>query len=142
MIYTRLTEKALKIAYSAHHGQADREGLPYIHHPLHLAEQMQTEDACVVALLHDVVEDTDISIDDLRSEGFTEEQLTAIKYLTHNPKDDYFEYVLKIRENDLARTVKLADLRHNMDITRLSKVTEKDLKRVEKYKKAEKLLLE
>ena len=131
MIYTELTEKAFKIAYDAHHGQTDRNGIPYIHHPLHVAEDMTSEDACVVALLHDVVEDTDVTIEDLRREGFTEEQLTAVEYMTHDPKDDYFDYVSRIRENELAREVKLADLRHNMDLTRLSKVTEKDLKRVE-----------
>ncbi|MBP3233958.1 MAG: GTP pyrophosphokinase [Eubacterium sp.] len=150
MIYTRLTKLAMNIAYKAHLGQTDRNGLPYIYHPMHLAEQMKTEDTCVVALLHDVIEDTSMTLDNLREYGFTEKQLEAVWYMTHIIPDrsmteeekleDYFAYVRRIRENEIARIVKLADLRHNSDETRLNKVTEKDVKRKEKYLKAIQIL--
>ncbi|SNU07810.1 HD domain-containing protein [Lachnospiraceae bacterium] len=146
MIYTHFTKLAMKVAYKAHEGQTDRNGLPYIYHPLHLAEQMETEDTCVVALLHDVVEDTDMTIEDLRVLGFTEKQLEAVEYMTHiSPEgelteeeklEDYYSYVRRIKENEIATKVKLADLAHNSDLTRLDKVTDADLKRLEKYQKA------
>ena len=151
MIYTKLTKKAMKIAYAAHMGQTDRQGLPYIYHPLHLAEQMQTEDTCVAALLHDVVEDTDMTFEELEKSGFTQVQMEAVRLLTHIPKEglsgeeeileDYFEYVKKIKASEVARAVKLADLEHNSDLTRLDNVTDKDMKRCEKYKKAAEMLL-
>ena len=150
MIYTHFTKLAMKVAYKAHEGQTDRNGLPYIYHPLHLAEQMETEDTCVVALLHDVVEDTDMTIEDLRVLGFTGKQLEAVEYMTHiSPEgglteeeklEDYYSYVRRIKENEIALTVKLADLAHNSDLTRLDKVTDADLKRVEKYRKAVEIL--
>ncbi len=151
MIYTELTRKAMRIAYKAHDGQLDREGLPYIHHPLHVAEQMQTEDTCVVALLHDVIEDSDITLEELAEEGFTGAQLEAVKLMTHIPPEnisteeerlkDYFDYVEAIRGNDIARTVKIADLLHNSDVTRLSHPGNLDSKRFEKYKHALEILL-
>jgi len=142
MIYTDMTRLAMKIAFEAHAKQKDRAGLPYITHPLHVAESMTTEDSCVVALLHDVIEDTDLTIEDLRGYGFSEDQLTAISLLTREKGEDYFEYVSHIRGNELATVVKLSDLKHNSDITRIPKPTEKDLKRLEKYEKAKCMLLE
>ena len=151
MIYTDLTRKAMQVAYDAHHGQVDKQGVPYILHPVHLAEQMETEDECVVALLHDVVEDTEITFDELAGYGFTEVQLEAVKILTHKTdkslkteeerERDYLEYVKKIRDNPLARKVKLADLEHNSDLSRLSSVSETELKRNKKYEKAKQILL-
>ena len=139
MIYTEKTHKAMKIAYEAHQGQVDRAGVPYIFHPFHLAEQMDTESECIVALLHDVVEDTDITFEDLEKD-FSSEVISALKLLTHQKCIPYMHYVEALKENPIARKVKLADLKHNSDITRLSTLTPKDIKRNEKYKKAIELL--
>lgn len=125
MIYTTLTKKALKICFNAHKDQVDKTGLPYVFHPFHLAEQMDTEDAVCVALLHDTVEDTDISFEDLINEGFNENIINALKLLTHNDDTPYLEYVARIKENPLARKVKLADLRHNSDLTRIDLTVDK-----------------
>lgn len=135
MVYTANTEKAMRIAYEAHHGQVDKSGVPYIFHPIHLAEQMETEEECIVALLHDVVEDTDITFEQLEKE-FSHTIIEALKLLTHDNSVEYMEYVKKIKYNPIARTVKLADLWHNYDITRLKKITKKDMKRREKYEVA------
>lgn len=136
MIYTDLTRKAMKIAYEAHAGQVDKAGLPYINHPLHLAEQMETEDTCVVALLHDVVEDTPVTLEDLRKVGFTETQLQAIKAMTHEKGVSYMDYIRELRNNEIAVVVKIADIRHNSDISRIADPTEKDIRRLDKYKSA------
>ncbi len=140
MIYTDLTKKAMKLAYKAHQKQKDRSGLPYVLHPLHLAEQMDTEETTVAALLHDVAEDTDYTLEDLRREGFPETVLEALALLTHDPAVPYLDYVRALKDNPIARAVKLADLAHNSDLSRLSKVSEKDLARVEKYRKAMEIL--
>lgn len=140
MIYTEMTKKAINIAFQAHAGQKDRSGIPYIMHPVHLAEQMQNEDTCVVAMLHDVVEDTRVTFFDLEAAGFTETQLDAIRLLTHDASVPYLDYVRKLKENDIARTVKMADLMHNSDLSRLDSVSTKDLERNEKYKKAIEIL--
>jgi len=140
MIYTPLTKKALKVAFKAHKDQKDRSGLPYILHPVHVAEQMKTEDTCVVAILHDVIEDTDLTLEDLREKGFTETQLRGVDLMTHREDEDYFDYVRKLSGDPVARTVKRADLLHNLDSTRLSKVSEKDEKRYAKYRKALEIL--
>ena len=140
MIYTETTKKALKLCFDAHKDQIDKSGLPYVFHPFHLAEQMIDEDTTVVALLHDVVEDTEYTIEDLKNMGFNQKVIEAISLMTHDEKIPYEEYVLKLKENSIARTVKIADLKHNSDLTRLNSVTEKDLKRAEKYKKAIKIL--
>lgn len=125
MIYTALTKKALKICFNAHKDQVDKTGMPYVFHPFHLAEQMDTEDAVCVALLHDTVEDTDISFEDLINEGFNDNIINALKLLTHNDDTSYLEYVARIKENPLARKVKLADLRHNSDLTRIDLTVDK-----------------
>jgi len=142
MIYTDMTRKAVKIAFKAHAGQLDKSGLPYILHPIHLAEQMETEDTCVVALLHDVVEDTDMTLEELAAEGFTDVQLEALRLLTHGSDISYMDYVRRLKHNPVARAVKLADLRHNSDLTRLTEVRESDMDRVRKYERAMKLLLD
>lgn len=142
MVYTDLTRKAMLIAYKAHAGDLDHSGVPYILHPVHLAEQMTTEDTCVVALLHDVMEDTFVTEETLRKAGFTEPQLTALKLMTHRDGVPYMEYVEALKDDPIARTVKLADLDHNMDRTRLTEFTEADERRYQKYQKAKALLLE
>lgn len=141
MIYTDNTRKAMKIAYKVHDGQVDKAGLPYIFHPIHLAEQMDTEEECIVALLHDVVEDTDVTFEDLEKE-FSQTVIDALKLLTHDKSVDYMEYVKTIKNNPIARNIKLADLKHNSDMTRLLSVTEKDIERYNKYQKAIQILSE
>ena len=142
MIYTKMTNRAMELAYRAHHGQFDKNGVPYVFHPFHLAEQMDTEETVTAALLHDVVEDTDYTLEDLRAMGFPDPVLEALSLLTHDPSVPYMEYVKRLKNNPIARAVKLADLTHNSDLSRLPAVTEKDLARVEKYRRAKALLLE
>lgn len=101
---------------------------------------MKSEYSTVAALLHDVTEDTDISFDTLEDYGIPENILEVLRFLTHDKNVPYFDYVEKIRQNEIAREVKLADLAHNSDLTRLNKVTEADIVRVEKYKKAMEIL--
>lgn len=117
MLYTPLTNRAMILAYNAHHGQLDRSGIPYIFHPIHLAEQMTDEISCCAALLHDVIEDTSITLEQLRGE-FPEEVVTAVALLTHRQDVDYFDYVRTLKANPVAKKVKLADLAHNSDQTR------------------------
>ena len=136
MIYTELTKRAMKLSFDAHKDQVDKSGMPYVFHPFHLAEQMSDELTTVTALLHDVVEDTPYSLEDLRKMLFPEEVLSALSLLTHDDGTPYLEYVSRLKSNPIARAVKLADLRHNSDLSRLEQVDEKALKRVEKYKKA------
>ena len=140
MIYTPATKLALKLCFEAHKNQTDKSAMPYVFHPFHLAEQMVTEDTTVVALLHDVVEDTDYTIEDLTTMGFSKTVTDAIRLMTHDKTVDYMDYVRAIKENPVARAVKLADLKHNSDTTRLDIVDEKAKKRVEKYAKAIALL--
>jgi (p)ppGpp synthase/HD superfamily hydrolase len=144
MIYTDKTKKALSICFAAHKDALDKSGMPYVFHPFHLAEQMQDELTTVVALLHDVVEDTDYTLEMLREEGFGEDVLAALRLLTRtddiNTEEEYMAYVARIKENYAARAVKIADLTHNSDMTRLSVVTDKDIMRAAKYQRALMLL--
>ena len=142
MIYTEQTKKAMKLCFDAHKAQVDKTGIPYVFHPIHLAEQMTTEETTVVALLHDLLEDTDYTAEDLAELGFSKEVIDAVTLMTHSPDVDYFDYVAAIKENPIAKAVKLADLRHNSDLSRLDTVDEKALRRREKYQKALKLLEE
>lgn len=143
MIYTKKTKKAMEICFEAHKKQVDKSGIPYVFHPIHLAEQMTTEETTIVALLHDVVEDSDITFEYLENEGFDKAVIDAVKLLTHKDKSvKYGDYVKKIKTNPIAKAVKLADLAHNSDITRLDVVTEKDLKRRQKYLEAIEILNE
>jgi len=144
MIYTALTNKALKFAYNAHHGQLDYNGIPYIFHPLHLAEQMDDEISCCAALLHDVVEDTAVTMEALCQE-FPPEVTEVVALLTHDDGSDYFAYVRKIGRHPIARKVKLADLAHNSDQSRCvgSDLTDAQLAYWKtKYAKAKAILLE
>jgi len=121
MLYTPLTKEALKIAFMAHKDQKDKGGLPYIYHPYHLAELMDTEDEVVVALLHDVLEDQGdrFSLDTIAEKGFSHESLEALRLITHDKKEPYVSYVYKLCSNLLAHKVKESDLHHNLDETRL-----------------------
>jgi hypothetical protein len=136
MIYTPMTNKAIKLMFELHKDQTDRSGLPYVFHPWHVAESMDDEASTIVALLHDSVEDTDITLEELRAMGFSDDVVSALDLMTHRDGVDYFDYVKKLASCPLARKVKLADLKHNSDTSRLEKVTDNDLKRAEKYKKA------
>lgn len=149
MIYTNLTRKAMNIAYEKHHGAQDKSGVPYIFHPYHLAEQMGNDEyAICVALLHDVAEDaedTDMTLKELAMQ-FPPQIIDAIKLLTHDEKDDYLEvYIPAIKNNPLALKVKIADLQHNLDKTRLTppasdKEKQWNEMRIEKYNTALKKL--
>ena len=150
MIYTDLTKKAMRIAYDAHKDQVDKSGLPYIFHPFHLAEQMTDEVSVCAAFLHDVVEDTSITFEDLEAHGIPAEVIEALRLLTHDSSVAYMDYVWKIKDsgNKTAITVKLADLRHNSDESRLNSsfeetsgaeihpIDEKAAERTNKYKTA------
>ena len=140
MIYTPLTKKALKISFEAHKNQTDKSGMPYVYHPFHIAEQMDDENSVCVALLHDVVEDTDLTLADLIQAGFPEEVTDALALMTHDDLTPYMDYVERLSHNPIAAKVKLADLAHNSDLTRLDVVREKDRERVLKYHRAMKLL--
>ena len=136
MIYTHLTNEAMKLAYKAHHGQVDKGGIPYIFHPYHLAEQMDDEYSTCAALLHDVVEDTDITLEQLR-QIFPEPVIEAVATLTHSKEEPYPDYVRRVCQNPIAKKVKLADLRHNSDESRLENADEAVLAYFrEKYRKA------
>ena len=140
MIYTEMTKKALKLCFEAHKNQVDKSGMPYVFHPFHLAEQMETEDTVITALLHDVVEDTEYTIEDIKEMGFSENVISALQLLTHDPSVLYMDYVRKIKDNSVAKAVKLKDLAHNSDLTRLDYVDDKARKRVKKYQRAIALL--
>lgn len=147
MVYTELTNKALRFAYNAHHGQLDYNGIPYIFHPLHLAEQMDDEISCCAALLHDVVEDTSVTLEELSRE-FPPEVVEVVALLTHEDSaefdnGDYFAYLLPIKAHPIAKKVKLADIAHNCDQTRCigSGLTEEQLAYWrKKYQKALEIL--
>ena len=140
MIYTDMTKKALKLCFAAHKDQTDKSGMPYVFHPFHLAEQMPDEETTIVALLHDVVEDTDYTLEDLAAEGFGKEILEAVALMTHEDDVPYLDYVAKLKDNPIARAVKLADLAHNSDLSRIGEIDDETRERLEKYKKAMELL--
>ena len=143
MIYTDMTRKAICIMYKAHEAQMDKSGVPYVFHPWHVAEQMTNEESCAAALLHDVIEDTDVTADDLLAAGISERVVQAVLMLTHDDDEPYLEYVARIKNDPIAREVKLADLAHNSDVTRFAvPMTDKDRTRLEKYMKATAILTE
>ncbi len=131
---------ALKIATKAHEGQFDKAGNHYIEHPVFVASLFENEDEKITALLHDVIEDTDITIEDLKLYGFNEMILEALELLNHNKRENYYDYIEKIKANKLATKIKLGDLKHNSDLGRIKNPTEKDIKRIEKYSKATNML--
>ena len=141
MIYTDKTKKAMKLCYEAHKDQVDKTGVPYVFHPFHVAEQMKDEATTIVALLHDVVEDTDYTLEDIAAEGFGQEIVEAVSLMTHEDDVPYLDYVAKLKDNPIARAVKLADLAHNSDQSRLGEIDEETKQRLEKYRKAIELLV-
>ena len=140
MIYTPMTRKAMKLAYDAHHGQLDKAGVPYVFHPLHLAESMTDETSCTVALLHDVVEDTSLTFEDLQAAGFPETVLAPLRLLTHAKEVPYMDYIHALKDDPVARRVKLADLAHNSDTSRLEVLPQGAAYKLELYRQSTALL--
>lgn len=130
------SEKAYEIAKRAHLGQVDKAGEDYIKHPEKVASFVETDEEKAVAYLHDVIEDTELTLEDLHEYEFSKEVIEAVDIITKKKGEDYQSYLNSVKKNKLARAVKLADLRHNSDLTRLTKVTEKDIERKEKYQRA------
>lgn len=133
-------DQAIAIAAKAHVGQVDKAGQPYILHPLRLMFRFKSEAEMIVAVMHDVVEDSAFTLDELKNFGFSDDILAAIECLTKRNGESYESFVSRVLQNDLARKVKVEDIKDNLDLTRLDKVTDKDLARVEKYHQALKVL--
>lgn len=129
-------ENAIVIATQAHKGQKDKAGMPYVLHPLRLMLNQNGLEAMIAAVLHDVVEDTFVTLDQIAEAGFSKTVLDAISLLTHDPSMPYMDYIKSIATNAIARQVKLADLLDNMDLSRIPNPQEKDLLRLEKYQVA------
>ncbi len=128
-----ILDKAILIAAKAHLNQTDKGGKPYILHCLRVMFSMETEEEMITAVLHDTIEDTDISIDDLRKESISEDILTALQLLTYDEAMSYEDYILSIKTNALAKKVKLADLKDNANIFRVNTFDEKVCKKLNKY---------
>ena len=129
-------EKAILIAAQAHMGQRDKGGAPYILHPLRMMMRMESEAAMIAAVLHDVVEDSGWTLEQLRGEGFSEEVLLAVDCLTRRDGESYDEFVARAQADPIARRVKIADLEDNMNVKRIGEMTPKDLARIDKYHRA------
>lgn len=135
-----LLEKAIGIALRAHGGQKGKDGAPYILHPLRLMARMGTDEERMAAVLHDVVEDTDVTLEELREAGIPGDVVETVKLLTHEEGVSYEDYVVRLKPHPMARRIKLADLEDNSDIRRLSGIEEKDLERLRKYHRAWQIL--
>lgn len=131
-----MLELALSIATEAHRGQFDKAGIDYIEHPIFVASQVNSTEEKAVALLHDVIEDSSVTAEELLNAGLPETVVTAVQILSKKKGQDYHTYLKTVKSNPIARAVKLADLKHNSDLSRLETITDKDLERLEKYKKA------
>jgi hypothetical protein len=129
-------QRALEITIEAHKNQKQKDGSPYAFHPIRLSMSLKTEEQKIVALLHDVVEDTNWTFDDLRSEGFSESVIDALRLLTHDDGSPYEEYIERLSCNPLASDVKISDLTDNMEIKRIPEPSEKDFARLQKYHRA------
>jgi (p)ppGpp synthase/HD superfamily hydrolase len=129
-------EDAIMLAVEAHQGQRDKIGQPYILHPLRVMFRLDTEPERIVGVLHDVIEDTKYTAEDLRKMGHSEETIEALDCVTRREGESYETFVLRSKTNPIARKVKLADLEDNMDIRRMAGVTEKDMERLVRYRKA------
>ena len=134
-------DRAIEIATQAHAGQVDKAGQPYIAHPLRVMQSMSTDAEKIAAVLHDVVEDTPVTLDQLRGDGFSEEVLAAVDALTKRPGESRMDAAVRAKANSIARQVKLADNLDNQDMTRIDKPTAKDLERIEEYRRVRAFLL-
>ena len=136
-----MLERAIQIAVEAHKGQIDKGGSPYILHPLRVMGNVDGESEKIVAVLHDVVEDSNWTFEALLAEGFSNEVIEALKSVTKNSdNEDYDSFIQRAMQNPIGRKVKIADLRDNLDVTRIAELGDKDLQRINKYKKALKIL--
>lgn len=129
----RILEIAIRIAQDAHLGQSDKAGHPYIAHPIRVMNNVNSIEEKIVAILHDVIEDTNVTTDDLRKAGIPEKLISELEVLTHTSSIEYDEYIRHVSLFNIASIVKLADLKDNMDITRLNEITDKDSERLKKY---------
>ena len=129
-------ENAIEIAVVAHKGQKDKSEAPYILHPLRVMLSLSSDEDRIVGILHDVVEDTSWTFDQLREEGFSEEVLAALDTVTKRENENYPDFISRSAGNAIGRRVKIADLCDNMNLSRILEPTEKDLRRIEKYKQA------
>lgn len=136
MTKTATLEDAIAIAAQAHRGQKDKAGAPYLLHPLRLMLGMSSEAAMMAAVLHDVVEDTDWTLERLREQGFPSDVLAAVECLTRREGEGYEEFIERVRKDSIARQVKVADLEDNMNMRRMDRISPKDLERLEKYHRA------
>lgn len=135
-----MLEKAIMLATEAHKGQKDKGGKCYILHALRVMLCFEKEEQQIVAVLHDVLEDTEINEEYLRNAGFSKNVVEAVVCLTKKQHENYFDYIERVKQNDIARMVKLADLQDNMNLKRIKNITQKDIERIEKYKKAKEIL--
>ena len=136
-------EKAIQIAVEAHAGVKDKGGKAYILHPISVMMRCETDEEKIVAILHDVVEDTDWTFAALREEGFSETVIEALETVTkYSEEEDYDEFIRRSLKNEIGRKVKIADLRENLDVTRIGELYPKDIERINKYKRALKTLTE
>ena len=129
-------EKAIEIASRAHAGQKLKDGMPYILHPLRIMSQVDSLEQMMVAVMHDVVEDTDVTLEDIKKAGFSEAVIEGVRLMTHDEDLSYGDYIDRLKDNTIARKVKLADMRHNIDLLRIPEVKDKDLERCRKYHQA------
>ncbi|MGN1400427.1 MAG: GTP pyrophosphokinase [Bacillus sp. (in: firmicutes)] len=136
-----LLEKAIILATEGHTGQTDKGGSPYILHPLRVMRNVSGYNEKMVAVLHDIIEDTSCTLDDLRQEGFPDEILEAVDAITKRPGESYGTYLERVAFNPLAKIAKIADLKDNSDLSRLPEPTDEDRRRAEKYKTALQFLL-
>lgn len=136
-----LLKRAIEIAREAHLGQVDKAGADYINHPLRVSGYCKNPIAKIVAILHDTVEDTFVTLDGLRDEGFPEFIVSSIDNLTRREGESYRNFILRCKSNSISREVKLADLKDNMDLSRIPNPSREDFRRLEKYKKATEELL-
>ncbi|MEI6428405.1 MAG: HD domain-containing protein [Pseudanabaena sp. ELA607] len=131
--YETLLATAITIATKAHQGQTDKAGQPYIQHPLTVMERVDSPEAKIVAVLHDTIEDSEVTIEDLIQAGFTSEIIDAVQAITKCPHESYEEYLDRVMSNPLAMTVKIADVSHNMDLSRIGNPTDVDYQRLARY---------
>ena len=134
---TDMINRAYRLALKAHENQVDKGGKPYIEHVMKVASSFVGDyETRIVALLHDVIEDTPYTLEDIIQEGFSKSIIEAISVITKSDDMDYMEYIEAISNNEIARKVKIADLRHNMDISRIPNPSKQDFERIIKYQKA------
>lgn len=136
MNYNELSDLALQIAIRAHKGQKDKSGRDYIMHPIRVAERCKSPKAKIVALLHDTIEDTDVTTDYLREQGFPEEIIEGVLSVTKREGETYEDFVRRAAQNPIGKEVKKADLEDNMDVRRLKEITDKDVEQLRKYLRA------